>query len=64
MKSLIDLQVMPENTIHVGDNLDTDIAGAIRSGLSAIWVKGYDDREIITPPTYTVSTLEEIKNII
>ena len=63
-KSLIGLQVMPENTIHVGDNLDTDIAGAIRSGLSAIWVKGYDEREIITPPTYTVSKLEEIKNII
>ena len=45
-------------------DLDTDINGAIRSGLSAIWVKGYDDREIIIPPTYTVSALEEIKNII
>ena len=64
MKSLIDLQVMPEDTIHVGDNLYSDIHGAITNGLSSIWVKGYDDRDIISPPTYTVERLEEIKDII
>ena len=64
MKSLMNLQAMPEETIHVGDNLYSDIHGAITNGLSSIWVKGYDDRDIISPPTYTVERLEEIKDII
>ena len=64
MKSLMNLQAMPEETIHVGDNLYSDIHGAITNGLSSIWVKGYDDRDIISPPTYTDERLEEIKDII
>jgi len=64
MKSLINLQVMPEDTIHVGDNLYSDIHGAISNGLSAIWIKGYDNRDIITSPTHTIERLEEIKDII
>jgi putative hydrolase of the HAD superfamily len=64
MKSLIDLQVMPEDAIHVGDNLETDIHGAISNGLDAIWIKGYDTNEVITPPTYTINSLLEIKDIL
>jgi putative hydrolase of the HAD superfamily len=64
MKSLIDLQVMPEDAIHVGDNLETDIHGAISNGLDAIWIKGYDTNEVITPPTYIINSLLEIKDIL
>ncbi|WON77113.1 5-amino-6-(5-phospho-D-ribitylamino)uracil phosphatase YigB [Serratia sp. UGAL515B_01] len=32
------LGVAPENILHVGDDLTTDVAGALRSGLQACWI--------------------------
>jgi putative hydrolase of the HAD superfamily len=32
------LDVVPEHTWHIGDNLATDVAGAINCGLSAAWL--------------------------
>jgi putative hydrolase of the HAD superfamily len=32
------LDVNPHRTIHVGDTMDEDIAGAVSAGLQAIWI--------------------------
>jgi HAD superfamily hydrolase (TIGR01509 family) len=52
----------PEATVYVGDNPDTDIEGARRAGLRAIWV----DRGLttwppsLTPPEVTISALTDL----
>jgi HAD superfamily hydrolase (TIGR01549 family) len=37
------LALMPEQILHVGDDLTTDIAGAVSSGLQACWINSHDD---------------------
>ncbi|NIF24535.1 MULTISPECIES: 5-amino-6-(5-phospho-D-ribitylamino)uracil phosphatase YigB [Pantoea] len=32
------LNIAPENILHVGDDLTTDVAGAVRCGLQACWI--------------------------
>jgi len=36
--ALAQLKTAPQRTIHVGDNLDSDIAGARNSGIASVWV--------------------------
>ncbi len=36
---LKELQVAPENAVHVGDSFKSDIVGAIDAGMRTIWVK-------------------------
>ncbi|MDH5683598.1 MAG: HAD family hydrolase [candidate division WOR-3 bacterium] len=42
-KSLNELGVKPEQAIHIGDLLDTDIAGAKAFGMKAVWFN-YDNK--------------------
>ncbi len=57
--------VSPERAIMIGDNLHSDIGGALEAGLDACWfnIRGrLNDRDV--RPTYTVTSLEEIPAIL
>ncbi|MFB6187112.1 MAG: HAD family hydrolase, partial [Halobacteriaceae archaeon] len=54
---LSNLDSTPNQAVHIGDNLDTDIAGAKAVGCHAVWV---EDPSITTPsptPDYSISQL-------
>lgn len=53
------LNATPATTVHVGDSLETDIAGANAAGLDSVWVsEATDQREF--EPTYHVGSLGEL----
>ncbi len=57
----------PENSdvILIGDSLSADIAGGINYGIDCIWFnKNLDPLPAELSPTYTVTKLHEIENII
>ena len=59
---LEDFNLTPENIIHIGDNIFTDIFGAKKAGFSAIYVnkrKGVDN-ELAFNPDYTVADISEL----
>lgn len=43
------LGVAPEETLHVGDDADTDIVGAAHAGLRTCWVHRADNRHVQWP---------------
>jgi len=54
-----------ETTIMIGDNIHTDISGAMNSGIDQIWFNPNNSiNELNISPTFTVSSLDEIKNIL
>lgn len=53
-----------ETTIMIGDNLQTDIMGAINAGLHTIFFNRYPDNEKSQVATYTVTSLKEIMAIL
>ncbi len=52
-----------QNSIMLGDNLDADIQGAINVGMDCIFVN-HISAETELKPTYIVSNLAELKNIL
>ena len=68
-RSLDALEVLPEATVHVGDDRAADVGGALKAGLRAIWVArppdSYDEPYAYQPPTddqphATVTSLGEV----
>lgn len=56
------LEARPETTLMVGDDLLSDIQGAINAGLDCVW---YSPRGEDSPlPTYRVRELKEIKELV
>lgn len=53
--SAVDTQ--PANAVHVGDSLETDVAGATAAGMESVWIadKEMNDHQGFTP-TYRVPT--------
>ncbi len=54
--------VAPTQAIHIGDHLEDDVAGALDSGMHAIWVN-FDKSELqpdVRPPSRTVHHLVDI----
>ncbi len=51
------LNSTPTTTVHVGDSLETDIAGATASGLRSVWVSESNETQGFEP-TYRVDSLE------
>lgn len=57
------LNVTPATTVHVGDSLETDIAGATAAGLASIWIsestntQGYE-------PTFRVDSQGELRSLL
>lgn len=55
------LQAVPENTVHVGDSLETDVQGAAAAGLRSVWVSAGGDPEGYAP-TYMVISVSKLGN--
>ena len=51
-------------TLMIGDNLQTDIMGAMASGLDALFFNRYPEHEKTTVPTFIVTSLREIMKIL
>lgn len=54
----------PEETVMIGDNYDADIIGAQAAGIDQIYYNPRRDAITADSPTYTVSSLNEIHNIL
>ena len=53
-----------DTTLMIGDNLQTDIMGAMASGLDALFFNRYPEHEKTTAPTFVVTSLREIMKIL
>ena len=60
------LKINPEHILHVGDNLNTDVIGAINSGMMACWlqishINIYQQPETRLLPHFSITDLLELK---
>jgi putative hydrolase of the HAD superfamily len=63
-EALKTLEVKPNETIHIGDMLETDIAGAKAIGMKAVWLsKGKDAEDIKPQPDYRIEGLLQLQDI-
>ena len=53
-----------ETTLMIGDNLQTDILGALSAGIDALFFNRYPEHEHTSAPTFTVTDLREVMNIL
>jgi HAD superfamily hydrolase (TIGR01509 family) len=61
--ALSELSASPDRTLHVGNSLGSDVAGARAAGLGSVWVP--DSDEPADPePDYTLSTLSELPSLL
>lgn len=60
-RALQSLDVVPDRAIHIGDSLDTDVAGASAAGLDSVWIG--DGSTVTLEPTYQVETIEDILSL-
>jgi len=60
------LDVAPHRTLHVGDNLHADVAGAANVGLATVWVTGDARPEpaMTVRPNFTVDTVNELLPVV
>jgi len=58
------LGVSPAAALHVGDDLNTDVAGGHRAGLSTVWLSGIDTSRPETQPDFTISEIGELPDIV
>ncbi|MGB1748611.1 MAG: HAD family hydrolase [Dehalococcoidia bacterium] len=54
------------NTLHVGDNMHTDVAGAAKLGMSTVWVEGGTNSRVQNDvtPDYSVASILELPEIL
>jgi putative hydrolase of the HAD superfamily len=57
-------KAVPETTIMIGDNFNTDIMGAKNAGLDTIYFNRYPDYPAPNPVTFEVTSLQEIIHIL
>lgn len=62
--TLAALGTLAENSLHIGDNLLTDVSGAAAVGMKTGWIAGYDARELIVPPDYTLTNITELPSVV
>ena len=55
---------LPATTLMIGDNFTTDILGAMQAGLDTLYFCRWPEVQIPQPPTYEVSSLPEIMQIL
>ena len=53
-----------ETTLMIGDNLQTDIMGAMATGIDALFFNRYPEYEKTTAPTFVVTSLRDIMKIL
>ncbi len=58
------LGVAPEQALHVGNSLASDIAGGRRAGVQTAWIHGDSDPTKADPqPDYALSTVGELRSL-
>jgi putative hydrolase of the HAD superfamily len=62
--TLAEMNALPENALHVGDNLLSDVAGAHRVGMSTAWISGYDSRKPEVEPDYVLGDLADLPALV
>ena len=50
MMTLRSLNSTPGKTVHVGDSILNDVAGARKCGLKTVWITGFSEREDPSDP--------------
>ncbi len=65
-EALSALDARAERTYHVGDSLDSDVAGARAAGVGAVWLSGdaAAEPEPEPRPDHTVATLAELPSVV
>lgn len=64
-RALAELDAKPEDTVHIGDSLGADVAGANALGIDSVWVPHEEHVTNPTPePTYTFPSLAEFPTIL
>jgi HAD superfamily hydrolase (TIGR01549 family) len=64
-KALLGLGVKPHEAVHVGDLLQTDVAGAKASGMKAVWLnKGHRKEARQYKPDYQIRELVELIDVL
>lgn len=58
-RAIQSLDATPGSTVHVGDSLETDIAGASGAGLDSVWISDTDDTEEYTP-THRIESIDNL----
>jgi HAD superfamily hydrolase (TIGR01549 family) len=60
------LRLLPENVWHVGDDPDTDVAGAKAAGLNAVWLnRGGDSwKDGAVKPDHEIRSLRELAGLL
>jgi len=53
-----------KTTLMIGDNLQTDIMGAMAAGIDALFFNRYPEYEKTTAPTFVVTSLRDIMKIL
>jgi putative hydrolase of the HAD superfamily len=61
--ALSTLDVGPERTVHVGNSLGSDVAGARAAGVGSVWVPDTDE-PADPEPDHTVSSLSELPSVL
>lgn len=67
-RALTSLAASPQQTVHVGNSIGSDVAGANAAGLQSVWIPqqtslGENDRAG-TIPDVTLETLSELPNVL
>ena len=64
--TLANLGVNAKRSLHVGDNMHTDVAGAAAIGMLTVWVRGGTNSPVETTikPNYTVDSAIELPAIV
>ena len=60
--ALTKAKAMQHHSIMIGDSIEVDIKGAINAGIDQVYVNHLGEMTSIQP-TYTVTSLKELKNI-
>ncbi|MBA31849.1 MAG: hypothetical protein CL748_04930 [Chloroflexi bacterium] len=55
---------LPEDVLHIGDNINTDICGAKKVGASTVWISNGNDYKFSCKPDFFVESVIDIKKII
>ena len=64
--ALNNLDVAPQEALHVGDSLQADVAGALNAGLTAVWLnRGARERDATHPtPQHEITSLRELPQLL
>lgn len=59
-RALDELAAEPDNAVHVGNSLTTDVAGARAAGVRSVWVAGDADADPDVTPDFAVETVGDL----